>query len=58
MAEDTKVAAPKSADSKAAPVKAASAKPDAAKAADPKVAPAAGEEVNDIEEMNKKFKPK
>lgn len=58
MAEDTKVAAPKSADSKAAPVKAASAKPGAAKAVDPKVAPAAGEEVNDIEEMKKKFKPK
>lgn len=58
MADDTKVAAPKSADDKAAPVKTAPAKPAAAKVADPKAAAAAGEDGQDIEEMKKKFKPK
>lgn len=58
MADDTKVAVPKSADSKAAPVKTPPAKPAVAKVADPKAAPATGEEGQDLEEMKKKFKPK
>ncbi|MFM8466572.1 MAG: hypothetical protein ACKOAO_03310 [Oxalobacteraceae bacterium] len=58
MADDTKVAVPKSADSKAAPAKTPPAKPAVAKVADPKPAPATGEEGQDLEEMKKKFKPK
>ena len=48
MAEDTKVAAPKSADSKAAPAGATAAP----------AAPASGDQPQDLEAMKKKFKPK
>ena len=58
MAEETKVAAAKSADSKAVAAKTAPAKDASAKDAAPKAPPASGEEGQDLEEMKKKFKPK